>query len=155
MWWKHALNCKSHINYTYLVTFTICQIHTSVSDTWEGQHAVVSYNILEVHSMSTMKQIAVRENKSQSDNILDKSITLRPPWNIILTFNCTLRFAGPFRITPWKKLGCPATPLILMNPLHYPVTMAKIYDLTIDVEGKTKKNFFWSIISGMCHFGPM
>ena len=55
-----------------------------------------------------------------------------------------------------KKLVCPAMPLILMNPMHHPVTMAKTHDfLPRGIEGKAKKLFFCTAISGICHFGPM
>ena len=41
-----------------------------------------------------------------------------------------------------KKLVCPATPLILMNHMHQPVTMVKkMFFLPIGVEGKDKISF--------------
>ena len=52
-----------------------------------------------------------------------------------------------------KKIVCPATPLILMNPMHHPVTMAKNHVfLPIGVEGEPKKLFSAAPFLG---FGPI
>ena len=46
----------------------------------------------------------------------------------VRSFGTTAHYVllGPYN-TMKKKLVCPATPLILMNPMHQPVTMAKNY----------------------------
>ena len=63
---------------------------------------------------------------------------------VLLDPNCTI-----------KKIVCSALPLILMNPMHHPVKMAKNHGfLPRGVETKPK-TLFQSAISWMCHFGPM
>ena len=64
--------------------------------------------------------------------------------------------------TLWKKIVCPATPLLLMNPMHHPVTMAKNHGfLPRGVEGKAKKfvlkRHLWAMSTWdqLKHWGPV
>ena len=55
-----------------------------------------------------------------------------------------------------KKLVCPARPILLMNPMHHPVTMAKNHVfLPIGVEGKAKTLFSAAPSLGCAHLGPI
>ena len=80
----------------------------------------------------------------------------------IIAFKCSLNalqciaccvLLGP-KYALKKKRKIPATPLLLMNPMHHPVTMAKNHDFFTQRPGRKSQNtFFCNTISGLCSLG--